>query len=80
MKLCQGTFSLDIGTRFLPERMVSHWNGSPGKWPQHQICQNSQNGALVMGLILGGPARSTGLGLVVFMGPFQLEVFHDSTF
>lgn len=35
---------------------------------------------LVMGLILGDPASSRDLGLVILMGPFQLEVFHDSTF
>lgn len=63
MKLCQAELSVDIRTRFLPERMVSHWNGFPGKWSQHQICHNSQNAALSHGVHFGRSCEEQGVGV-----------------
>lgn len=32
MKLCKGRFRLDIRKKFLTQRVVEHWTGSPEKW------------------------------------------------
>ena len=51
--------------------------GFPGKRSRHQAGQSSRSSESC-GFVLGSPARSRELCLMILMGPFQLAIFSGS--
>lgn len=82
LKLCQGGFKLSFRKRYFTQRVVGHWNSSPGEWSQHQSgraqgvfgqCSRAQGGIVEDGAVQGQELDS-----MILTGPFQLSRFCDA--
>lgn len=77
MKLPQGKFRLNIRKIFVTEKVVRHWNKS--RVMASRCLLESEQCFLPYGLVLGSCMRGRELDSVFLMGPFQLEIFCDSS-
>jgi len=84
MKLCQGSFRLDIKIRFFTERVVRHWNRPHSEnvtAPSLLEFKKHLDSTLRhMIRFLGGPVWSQELDPMILVGPFPLGIFYDSNF
>ncbi|RMC01319.1 hypothetical protein DUI87_22108 [Hirundo rustica rustica] len=78
---CQGRFRLDIGKRFLIQRVLGHWNSSPGNGHIPKAARapgmfgqrfHGQGG--IVGIVLS----REGVGSMIPVGPVPLRIFQDS--
>jgi len=76
VQLRQGKFRLDIRKRFFTERVLGQWNRLPRavvmapRLSEFMECLDDA---------LSPIARSRELVSMILMGPFQLQIFFDST-
>lgn len=81
MMLLQKKFRSDFRKRCFTERVFGHWNVIPedsGHGTKPVRIQGASGWcSQVYGLVLGRPARSGELDLVILMDPFQPEILYD---